>query len=452
MTSRDRPAGKKQRRLATELRLFLLVLSNAIPVTLLLVWLSVESPLPRAAKWAIAVVVLAWILVVAATVRRELLRHIRTLSNIVESTRAQDYSMKATRARDPGELAELYQQINGLTDSLRIGRQSEQELLSILEKVVSQINVAIIVFDAHDQIRLVNQLAGALLKSSPDKLIGVRCADTVLAQLPFSDEPKLIDFRFPGAEGRWQIRQHYYRHQGQASRIVFIADLKQVLSDEEIAAWQRLIRVISHEVNNSLTPITSLCQTLTGILAKSGNEADADVRLGLSVIAERAKGLQDFISVYARLARLPEPNRVLFPAAVLAGKLQRIFAGQALEIVPFPDVAVFGDPVHLEQALINLIKNGLEANPAGASAVLLSCRLRDGQCEFQIADHGAGIGNPDNLFVPFYTTKTEGAGIGLILCRQIAAKHHGHVSLENRTDGPGAVARLILPLPPAPSL
>ncbi|HEX7153201.1 MAG TPA: ATP-binding protein [Thermoanaerobaculia bacterium] len=448
MSVRALSSRPKRRHLATELRLYLFVLSTAIPTTLLLGWLWRDGTWPLAAKVATSVVLLAWILVVADKVRAEVLRHIRTLSNLVESARAQDYSMKGSGARDPGELAELYQQINNLTDSLKTGRQGEQELLSILEKVVSQINVAIIVFDWRDNIRLVNQLATALLQSSAEELIGVNSADTVLAQLPASTEPVLVDFRFPGAEGRWQIRQNSYRHEGQESRILFIADLKQVLSDEEIAAWQRLIRVISHEVNNSLTPITSLCQTLTGILARSESADDADVRVGLGVIAERAKGLQDFISGYARLARLPEPRRVLFPAAALASKLERIFAGKPLTIVPFPDVSVFGDPVHLEQALINLIKNGLEANPGGAPAVELSCRLRDGQCEFQIADHGAGIGNPDNLFVPFYTTKSEGAGIGLILCRQIAAKHHGQVTLENRPGGAGAVARLILPLPP----
>ena len=118
--------------------------------------------------------------------------------------------------------------------------------------------------------------------------------------------------------------------------------------------------------------------------------------------------------------------------------------------MPFPQVQVFGDPVHLEQALINLIKNALEANPTGAPAVRLSCQVHEGQCEFQIGDHGPGIGNPQNLFVPFYTTKPEGAGIGLILCRQIAAGHHGRVTLENRSDGPGALARLTLPLPPTP--
>jgi two-component system nitrogen regulation sensor histidine kinase NtrY len=286
------------------------------------------------------------------------------------------------------------------------------------------------------------------LKSSPDKLVGLECAATELAKLPESSESKLVDFRFPGAEGRWQIREHFYRHQGEASRILFIADLKQVLSDEEIAAWQRLIRVISHEVNNSLTPITSLCQTLSGMLARPEGGHEEDLREGLSVIAERATGLQDFISVYARLARLPEPHKVLFPVSELARKLRRIFAEQALAIRAFPEVSVFGDPVHVEQALLNLIKNGMEANPAGAPPVELSCELREGWCDFMVADHGAGIQNPGNLFVPFYTTKPQGAGIGLVLCRQIAAKHHGEVTLENRLATAGAVARLSLPLPP----
>lgn len=437
--------------MATDLRLFLLVLSIAIPVALLLAWLALDSSLPATSQAVIAVLSLAWIVIVAGIVRGELLRHVRTLSNLMESIRSNDYSVKGVHSREPGELAELYQQVNALKDSLKDSRQSEQELLSVLEKVVSQINVAIIVCDSQDRIRLVNRLAGVLLKSPAEKLIGVDFAATILAQVPVASEPRLLDFRFPGAEGRWQVSQHFYRHQGRPSRILFIADLKQVLSDEEMAAWQRLIRVISHEVNNSLTPITSLCQTLSNIVGKpdSVNYAD-DIRKSLQVIAERASGLKEFIGIYARLARLPEPQKVLFPVANLVARLRGFFADKPLDISPFPDVSLFGDPVHLEQALINLIKNALEANPAGAPAIRLSCHAGEGLCEFQILDHGPGISNPENLFVPFYTTKKEGAGIGLVLCRQIAARHHGHVSLANRTDGPGAVARLVLPLPPAP--
>lgn len=451
MSNRFRsPSAAPRRRMATDLRLFLLVLSIAIPAALLLGWMSIHSTLPGSAKVMIAVVVVAWIAIVAGAARGDLLRHVRTLSNLVESIRSNDYSVKGARAREPGELAELYSQVNALQDDLKDSRQDEQELLNILEKVVSQINVAIVVCDSGDRIRLVNRLAVVLLKSPAEKLMGVDFASTVLAQLPLAPEPRVVDFRFPGAEGRWQVSQHYYRHHGRASRILFIADLKQVLSDEEIAAWQRLIRVISHEINNSLTPITSLCQTLANILAKpdSANYAE-DVRKSLRMIAERADGLREFIAIYARLARLPEPQKVLFPVASVAARLRGIFAEKALELAPFPDVSLFGDPVHLEQALINLIKNGLEANPGDAPAVQLSCHVADGLCEFQVVDRGPGISNPDNLFVPFYTTKKEGAGIGLVLCRQIAAKHHGHVSLANRSDGPGAVAKLLLPLPRA---
>jgi nitrogen fixation/metabolism regulation signal transduction histidine kinase len=294
----------------------------------------------------------------------------------------------------------------------------------------------------------VNLLASTLLKSSTDELIGIDFAATTLAEIPLAAEPRLVDHRFPGGEGRWQVSQQHYRHQGKPSRIIFIADLKQVLSEEEIAAWQRLIRVISHEVNNSLTPIASLCQTLASILANPTAGYESDVREGLGVIAERAKGLKKFISVYARIARLPEPQKILFPITQLVEKVSGIFADDKVKIVGgVPDIHLFGDPVHLEQALINLIKNALEANGEAAQAVKFSCRVRSDYCEFEIVDDGAGIGNPSNLFVPFYTTKSEGAGIGLVLVRQIAAKHFGQVTLENRTDGHGAIARLILPLP-----
>jgi nitrogen fixation/metabolism regulation signal transduction histidine kinase len=421
-----------------------------LPAGLALLWVALDPALAGLAQAGLGAFVLVWVLSVAVAARNDFLRHVRTLSNLVEAIRTQDYGMKASRAREPGELAELYQQLNTLADNLKRTRQNEQEVLSVLEKVVSQINVAIIVFDSSDRIRLANRQAASLLDSTPEELLGVSLTGTVLSRLPLSEHPKLVDFRFPGAEGRWQVSQHHYRNEGVASRIVFVADLEQVLSDEEIGAWQRLIRVIGHEVNNSLTPITSLSQTLTGLLARPDAASHAQsVREGLGVIGERAKGLQEFISTYARLARLPEPQKILFSAAELAASLRRFFTGRALEIEPFPEVTVFGDPVHLEQALINLIKNALEANPADAPAVRLGCRVREGHCEFVVVDGGPGISNPGNLFVPFYTTKGEGAGIGLVLCRQIATKHRGQISLENRQDGRGAVAKLVLPLPPS---
>lgn len=439
--------GAPRSRTAAEIRLFLLVLSGAIPAVLGFLWAWAAGTARQPASYLLAVGSVLWITFLAFQVRGQILRHIRTLNNLVEGVRVQDYSMKAARARDVGELGALYKQLNELMHDLSASRQGEQELLGILEKVVDEIGVAIFVFDPRDDIRLVNRFGCTLLNASTDELVGTHLAASALAELPAATEPQLIDFRFPGAEGRWQVRQHFYHQQGRKSRILFIADMKQILSHQETLAWRRLIRVISHEVNNSLTPISSLCQTLSVMLSSELADANTDVREGLGIIAERAKGLREFISVYASLARMPEPQRSLFRTGELVERLRRIFAGQALEIMPFSEVTLYGDSVHLEQALINLIKNALEATPC-SGPVELHCQAFPDRFEFQVADRGPGISNIENLFVPFYTTKQGGAGIGLVLCRQIATQHHGDVVLENRRNGTGALARLILPLPP----
>lgn len=439
------------RRLPPTASVVLWILSGAIPALCICILLMVDGGISRGVIEAFSLVTIVWLVIVALSVRARLLRHIRTLSNLVEAVHEREYSIKATHARDSGELAGLYRQINDLIGEMEGGRHAEQELFGMLRKVVSQIGVAIVVCDSHDRIRLVNPPAAKLLRSTEADLMGVDFARTALADVPLSAGPRVLDFRFPGAESRWQVGQQWYRHQGKPSRIVFIVDLRQVLAEEEILVWQRLIRVISHEVNNSLTPITSLCQTLETIISRGdGVEFSDALRDGLSVIGQRAKGLKEFISVYSRIARLPEAQKVLFPAARLVERVQGMFAQSAVaRAADVPDAMLYGDPVHLEQALINLIKNAIEANDGNPEPVRFGCGIRDGYCEFEIMDNGKGIANTGNLFVPFYTTKVDGAGIGLVLCRKVAAMHFGQVTLENRPDGLGAVARLVLPLPPS---
>lgn len=439
------------RRMAAERKLYLLIVSTSIPVALFLFWLWMDGRVPRAAIGAALLFILGWVLIVAHKARLGMLRHVRALSNLLEAVQKEDYGIKAARARDSGELGDLYRQLNALTESLKLSRHSEHELLQIMEKILSQIDVAIIVFDARDRVRLANEPACSLLKTSPQELSGTARADTALANLPQIAESGLIDFRFPGGAGRWQIREHQYRHQGEASRILFIADLDRVLADHEIAAWQRLIRIIGHEVNNSLTPITSLCQTLSTLLARQDGERDADVHAGLNAIAERAARLQEFISAYARLAKLPAPDKTPLAVDELAQRMTQIFDREPLTIAPFPKVTIFADPVHLEQALINLIKNALEASSVHRGEVQLRCEVSEGECRFLVLDSGSGIADPSKLFVPFYSTKPGGAGIGLLLCQHIAANHHGHVSLQDRGDVSGAVACLSIPLSPANS-
>ncbi|GAB1265432.1 sensor histidine kinase [Aurantivibrio infirmus] len=436
-------------KISTDLRIFLWVLASAIPMLVLLLFIVFDGRLSTAMKILIAGISIAWVFIVASIVREKVIHHIRTLSNLIEAIRAEDYSLKSSRTREPGELAELYQQINALNDKLKESRQSEMELQNLLEKVVNQINVAIIACDANDCISLVNELASKLLKRKAEFLLGVELADTSLAALPLDKDSQLLDHSFPGADGRWQITQQYYRQHGKPGRIIFITDLKQVLSEEETSAWQRLIRVIGHEVNNSLTPITSICQTVDTLIQRPPEDRNEDdIREGLAVIAERAKGLKEFISVYSRIARLPEPQKVIFSVATLINKIRGMYKDDRVRFPEnIPATELFGDPVHIEQILINLIKNGIEANHDGEEPLQVSIELNDEHCEFIILDSGKGISNPANLFVPFYTTKPQGAGIGLTLCRQIAAKHNGQVTLENRDDKKGAVAKLKLPLP-----
>jgi two-component system, NtrC family, nitrogen regulation sensor histidine kinase NtrY len=444
-----RKSKPPRRRLASDVRLLLLVLGGAVVPALLIPVIVFSQHISKGAVIGALAASVAWCVTVAFSLRGIVLRHVRTLSSLIETAKIQEYGIKGGRVDEPGEISALYRQINELNEGLMAERQSEQELLSVLEKVVSQINVAIVVCDSRESIRLANQRACKLLGADAESLIGLEFAATALADIPFGSESRLLNHRFPGGEGRWQVSQQHYRHLGKPSRIIFITDLKQVLSDEEISAWQRLIRVISHEVNNSLTPIISLCQTLVAIQARP-NSADfvGDIRDGLSVISDRATGLKEFITAYARIARLPEPNKILFPVERLLVRIKGIFSPEMLDIAEVErDIMLFGDPVHLEQALINLIRNALQASRPGAPKVRFVCRQRDDRCEFEIIDGGLGISNPENLFVPFYTTKAEGAGVGLVLCRQIATQHNGQVELENRPDGPGAVARLILPLP-----
>lgn len=442
------PSHKSQkpsaRRVSAEQKLFLSVLFSAIPVIILLVLVFLDGDLSLYSQIGIAGFCFVWLLAVAASVREKFVYHVRTLSNLVEAIRSEDYSMRGSRIRDPGELSELYQQINSLTTQLKEVREEEFGLSNLLERIVNQINVAIVACDSEGNIRLANRLAKKLLDKPSEKLVDKKLQDTVLQGLLNVDGSQLVDFEFPGASGRWQVDQQQYRHHGKPGKIIFITDLKQVLSEEEISAWQRLIRVIAHEVNNSLTPIISICQTLSDQLDSLELSADsADSKEGLAVIEERAKGLRDFISVYARIAKLPEPQKINFSVIELLQKVKRFFVNESVEVLDKgADFKMFGDPVHIEQVLINLIKNAIEAS---VSVVEISCLRKDNLVEFVVLDSGKGISNPANLFVPFYTTKDKGAGIGLTLSRQIAAKHGGQLLLENRADGPGAVAKLQIP-------
>ncbi len=441
--NRNKP---KRYRLASEVILFLEVLLVAVPAAFLILWFWLSSSEPLMSKMVISALAVLWVLLLAERVRQRFSYHLHTLSTLIEAIRQEDYSLRSSRFREPGALGELHRQVNALAERLQHAEQQEEELRSLLGKIIAQIQVGILAIDSEQIIRLVNPQAARLAALPAAELINRAVAETPFAALHFTTEPTLIEHEFPGASGRWQIGWQEYRSSGHPGKLLFITDLKQVLSEQEARAWQSLIRVIAHEINNSLTPISSISQTLASqVSARDVARGDEDFLKGLALIGQRSGDLTRFIAEYARIARLPEPQIHPFDLADLLEKLEKMYEKRVVfRREEDTRGTVTADPTLIEQLLINLIKNGLEASAAGEEPVELKL-CRDGsRVLVKVIDHGHGLANPANLFVPFYTTKDKGSGIGLVLSRQIANAHGGQLRLENRRDGNGAIATLEL--------
>ena len=399
-------------------------------------------------KSVLALAVLGLVAAVMAHVRSTLNNHVRVTLNLVESIRSHDFSLRASEAEQRGEIAELHRGLNLLADEVKHIREDELDARRLVEQIVARINVAIIVLDARGVIKLANPFAELLLGSRAKEILG-KDVDTTMLRDVASRTGQWIDHEFPGVEGRWQVVVQPYRERGVPGRIVMVSDLEHILTHVESQAWRRLIRVISHEVNNSLTPIISVSQTAGRLLDHPANDArDGQVKEAVQVIGTRAGNLRQFISEYVALARLPEPRLGEFGIAGLMQAVERTMreAGVSFEHdARCADTVIEGDRAQIEQVLINLIKNAVEAQEANP-VVDVRYSVNQGYCQIEIADRGPGFGNPEDAFVPFYTTKARGAGIGLALCRQIVSNHFGKIYLENGADGVGAIVMVMLPL------
>ena len=227
-----------------------------------------------------------------------------------------------------------------------------------------------------------------------------------------------------------------------------VSDLTRPLREEELQAWQRLVRVIGHELNNSLTPIKSIAQSLENLVKSDPRPEDwgDDMSRGLNVIATRSESLSRFMSSYARLAKLPPPR--LVPIEV-SGLLRRVTSLETRMPVFFeecPPLTIEGDADQLEQVLINLIRNAVDAAQDTGGRVFVRHDRTPTSVSIVIRDEGPGLSNTANLFVPFFTTKRGGSGIGLVLSRQITEAHNGALTLRNAQSGPGCEATLTLPV------
>jgi two-component system nitrogen regulation sensor histidine kinase NtrY len=441
----------KRSRINFEQRVTILALAAGLPgvfLCALLLWLNGYS---GRVQWTIDLfLVLGW-LGVAFTLKQRIVRPLQTLSNILAAIGEGDFSIRGRRATIGDALGEVMLEVNALGQTLRDQRLGALEATALLRTVMEEIDVAVFAFDAEQRLRLVNRTGERLLAQSATRLLGRTSSELGLdkcLESPGGQGTNIVQMVFPGGVGRWSVRHSTFREGGVQHRLLVLTDLSQTLREEERTAWQRLLRVLGHELNNSLAPIKSVAGSLADLLAREPRPPDLndDMKRGLEVISNRAESLTRFVESYSRLARLPQPRLEPLDVGALVRMVASLETRLPVKVVSDSAAIVKADQVQLEQLLINLIRNAVDAALETQGTVEVGWTQRNGQIEVWIRDEGPGIANTTNLFVPFFTTKASGSGIGLLLSRQIAEAHGGSLTVENRQGIKGAEARLRLPV------
>jgi two-component system nitrogen regulation sensor histidine kinase NtrY len=429
-------------------RVLLMSLAAGLPgsaIALVLLWRGDFTP---KVQWTFGLLIIGLWWGVSIALRDRVVYPLQTLSNLLAALREEDFSIRARGQRKDDPLGEVLIEMNALADTLREQRLGALEATSLLRTVMEEIPVAVYAFDPERRLRLVNRAGERLLARPSERLLGRTADELGLAACLGVGGPSTLAVTFPGGTGRWEIRAGHFRQGGVPLELLVMTDVSRSLRDEERQAWQRLIRVIGHEINNSLAPIKSIAHSLERILGRDPRPADweADMQGGLQVIGARADSLGRFTAAYAQLARLPQPSLTPVRLAPLVARVADLERRRAVAVAGGPLVTLLADQDQIEQLLINLVRNAVDAVLDSGGQVSVGWDVAEGRVRLHVDDEGPGIANTANLFVPFFTTKPGGSGIGLVLCRQIAEAHGGTLSLDNRAGGTGCRALLTLPL------
>ena len=449
------PLGKSGRRLSFERRLrlwlYLLGLPMAVLCWLLMRRYSVE---PLEQCFVLIALTLGWMFAVSLLME-QIVRPLQTLANVVAALREDDYSFRARGGQRNDAVGDLALEVNRLAGMLQGQRAGALEAMALVERVMRSMQSPVLAFDPDGRLRLLNAAGEKAFELRNQTALGHPAEELKLEELLRVADDDVISLGRGPHSVRWVVKRTNFRMHGVPHTLFVLSDVSAALREEERIAWERLIRVLGHEINNSLTPIKSIAGSLRGRLANLGivPSERVDFERGLEVIENRSESLNRFLQAYRQLMGLPSPKLSAVPLAVLVERVAQLERRVTVTVTPAADVVLQVDRDHIEQALINLVRNAADAalSPdaigGGASCVDISWQIAGAEVIIVVLDNGPGLTNASNLFVPFYTTKPGGTGIGLVLAQQIAQAHRGSVQLTNRTDGyTGCKADLRLPL------
>ena len=437
-----------RKRRSFESKLTWLSLSVSVPLLLLLILTMVYADISTYLTILTGFIGSIAVFITNSLIHQKSAFQFRSLSNLLEAMLKGDYALRLRSDAPDSALDELVVSINNLAEHLSQQRLMSVENQLLLNTVIEHIDVAILSVDENSQTHLLNPAAKKLLKANNNNE-RKKVTEQIETLMKMSiGKSQVRDLSFAQHNGRFRIHCEEFRSSGLQHRLILITDIAHLLRMEEDKAWQNLVRVLSHEINNSLTPIASISQTLLKMSQsqKGFPKGDEDLTQGLKLISERSHDLRAFVNSYKKLNKLPAPDIQEFDLTVIANKVSNLFDQQKFGIISQEFIALRIDAIQIEQVLINLVKNGIEASTDDQQPVTMSWLVNDDQCKIFIIDCGTGVRNPENLFVPLYTTKPQGSGIGLALSRQIVESHNGQLTLANRDDKQGCVAQIVLPL------
>src|SRR5438105_11642626 len=357
------PKTKDPHRFSYEGKSTWLTVVAALPeifVALALLWLGDYS---AKVQWTLTILIVGCFAVFISSTREHTIRPLQTMSNLLAALREGDYSIRARGARGGNALGEVLLEINSLGETLRLQRLGAFEATALLRTIMSEIDVAVFTFDPRRRLRLVNRAGETLLGQPMDKLLGKTASELSLDTCLEVSEDEPLTLNFPGGSGRWGIRRSTFREEGLPHELLVLTDLSRTLREEERRAWHRLVRVLGHEMNNSLAPINSLAVSLETMLRREPMPRDLkdDAESGLKSIASRADSLSRLMQAYTRLAKLPPPQKEDVDLGELVQRVVNLEPRLKVQVVPGPKLQIDADAAQIEQVLINLVHNAVDA-------------------------------------------------------------------------------------------